>query len=195
MIPDTDKVRVSIDNPELDFPITLSFMRRRELTVDKILSEIERVLQSYQQFVVDETFIIDIVHVQSPYGKGHPKKPYVDIARLLQSKGSVIQIRNQDDLCCARAIVTTIARHEQHPQWNSIRQGCAIQRQLAENLHRKAGVPLQKCGIEEVKRFQAALPQYQIHVLSKDSFNGIIYDGVEGGVPIYLYYHDEHYVF
>lgn len=64
---------------------------------------------------------------------------------------------------------------------------------MAEQLHQKAGVPPQKCGIEEVKKFQAVLPQYQIHVLSKDHFNGIIYDGVEGGVPIYLYFHDEHF--
>lgn len=48
MIPDSDLVRISIDNPELDFPITLEFIPRHELTVDRILSEIERVLQSYQ---------------------------------------------------------------------------------------------------------------------------------------------------
>ena len=193
MIPDTDLVRISMDNPELDFPITLEFMPRRELTAERILSEIERVLQSYQQFVVDETFHIDIVHVQNPHGKGNPKKPYVDISRLLQSKGSVLQIRNQDKLCCARAIVTAIARHENHPQWNSIRKGTGLQKLMAVQLHQKAGVALQKCGIEEVKRFQAVLPQYQIHVLSKDHFNAIIYEGPEGAVPIYLYYHDEHF--
>ncbi|WAR14681.1 ZN358-like protein [Mya arenaria] len=193
VIPVTDLVRISIDNPELDFPITLEFMPRHQLTVDRILSEIERVLQSYQQFVVDEAFNIDIVHVQNPYGKGHSKKPFVDISRLLKSKGSVIQIRNNDELCCARAIVTAKARVENHPEWNNIRQGRSIQQILAEQLHVKAGVPLGKCGIEEVKKFQAALPQYQIHVLSKDHFNGIIYDGLEGGVPIFLYYHDGHY--
>ena len=75
-------VRLSIDNPELELPITLECMRRSELTVEKLLSEIERVLQSYQQFVVNEAFRIDIVHVQNPHEKGHPKKPYLDIARL-----------------------------------------------------------------------------------------------------------------
>ncbi|WAR29495.1 ZN358-like protein [Mya arenaria] len=189
----TDLVRVSLDNPELDFPITLEFMPRYQLTADRILAEIERVLQSYQQFVVDESFRIDIVHVQNPYGKGHKQKAYVDLPKSLQSKRCIIQINNKDDLCCARAIITAIARHENHPQWNSIRQGCAIQRQLAEELHKKAGVPLQRCGIEEVKKFQAVLPNYQIHVLSKEHFNGIIYDGIEGGVPINLYHHDEHF--
>jgi len=63
---------------------------------------------------------------------------------------------------------------------------------LAEQLQHKAGVALRKCGIEEDKKFQAVLLQYQIHVLSKDHFNGLIYDGVEGGVSIHLYYHYEH---
>lgn len=95
---------------------------------------------------------------------------------MLQTKGSVIQIRNQDELCCARAIVITKVRVEKHPQWNNIRQGRFIQRQLPGDLHKNAGVPLQKCGLVEVKRFQAVLPNYQIYVLSKDRFNGIVYD-------------------
>lgn len=66
MIPGTDLVQLSTDNPELDFPITLEFMPCQELTVDKILSEIECVVQSYDQFVIDEAFRIDIVHVQNP---------------------------------------------------------------------------------------------------------------------------------
>ena len=193
MIPGTDLVRISIDNPELDFPIVVEIMQRSSLTVEIILSEIERVLQSYQQFVVDEAFHIDIIHVQNPYGKGHSKKSYVDLSKLLYSKGSVIQIKNNDQLCCARAIVTAIARIEKHPQWDNIRRGYGLQRTLAEQLHKKAGVPLQKCGIEEIKKFQAVLPQYQILVLSKEHFNGIIYDGGEVGVPIYQYYHDQHF--
>ncbi|WAR22343.1 hypothetical protein MAR_016317 [Mya arenaria] len=55
-IPSNDLVRISLNNPELDFPIVLPFMPRSSMTVERILSEIERVLQSYEQFVVDETF-------------------------------------------------------------------------------------------------------------------------------------------
>lgn len=65
--------------------------------------------------------------------------------------------------------------------------------QLAEQLHGVACVPLKKYRLEEVKKFQAILPNYKIYVLSKDHFNGIIYDVIDGGVPIYPYYHDEHF--
>ena len=43
-IPSNDLVRVTIDNPQLDFPIVLHFMRRSEFTVDRLLNEIEKVL-------------------------------------------------------------------------------------------------------------------------------------------------------
>lgn len=161
-IASNDLVRLSIDNPELDFSIVLPFMRRSDMTVDRILSEIERVLQSYEQFVVDETFGMELVHVHMPTGSGYKMRPVVDISKMLESKRSIIQIRNHDELCCARAIVTAIARHEKHPQWDNIRRGYGLQKQLAEELHMKAGVALHTCGIEEVKRFQTVLPKYQI---------------------------------
>ncbi|WAR12282.1 ZN777-like protein [Mya arenaria] len=192
-IPSSDRVRVTMDNPQLDFPIVLRFMKRSELTVDRLLSEIERVLQSYEQFVLDETFGLEFVHVHLPNGSGTRGKPFVDISKLLNNKASVLQIRNTDELCCARAIVTAIARIEKHPQWNNIRLGHHAQKQLALNLHDKAGVPLQRCGIDEVKLFQSALPDYKIVVLSKDHFNAIIYEGQEDGIPIYLYSHNEHF--
>ena len=66
------------------------------------------------------------------------------------------------------ALVTAIARHANHPQWNNIRMGREIQKHLALNLHEKAVVPLAPCGLEEIKKFQTVLPQYQIHVLSKE---------------------------
>ncbi|XP_060588537.1 uncharacterized protein LOC132743952 [Ruditapes philippinarum] len=192
-IPANDLVRVSMDNPELDYPIVLRFMPRSALTVDRLLSEIERVLQSYEQFVVDETFGIELVHVSNVTGSGYRMKPTVDITQMLQNKKSVIQIKNKDELCLARALVTAVARVEKHPQWDNIRRGRQIQQDLAIELHQKADVPLGKCGIEEVKKFQATILNYQIHVVSKAHFNAIIYQGPEGGVPIYIYNHDDHY--
>ena len=63
-----------------------------------------------------------------------------------------------DDLCCARAIVTAIARVENHPKWDNIRRGTQLQRSIAVDLNNKAEVALKQCGIEEVKNFQIVLP-------------------------------------
>jgi hypothetical protein len=64
---------------------------------------------------------------------------------------------------------------------------------LAVALHQKANVPLGKCGIEELKRFQSALTNYQVHVVSKAHFNAIVYQGPEEAVPIYIYNNDDHF--
>ena len=34
---------------------------------------------------------------------------------------------------------------------------------------------------------------YQIHVISREHFNGIVYHGPTAEKKIYLYYHDNHY--
>ena len=46
-----DLFRLTITTPELDFPISIKFMKKSGLTVEVVLSEIERVLQSFEQFV------------------------------------------------------------------------------------------------------------------------------------------------
>jgi len=114
-------------------------------------------------------------------------RPIGDISKILESKRSIILSRNQVELCCARVIVTVIARHELHPQLNSTRNGRYIRDKWANDLHDRDNVPLRECGIEEVNRFQAVLAKYQLFVLSKDHFNSIVYSGPEGGIPLHLY--------
>ena len=96
-------------------------------------------------------------------------------------------------MLCARAVVTAKAKIDGHEQWNSIRQSRRIQEELALKLHVKAGVPLHQCGIEDVKTFQLFLVGYQIHVISREHFNGIVYHAPTAEKKIYLYYHDNHY--
>lgn len=189
----SDIVRFSVQCPELDFPITILFIRVSQLNSYRLLSEIERVLQSFKQFVLDESLDIEIVHVSLPSGGVGKRCKFVNIDKLIQTKKCFIQINNKDELCCARAIVTAKARLEEHPTWESIRHGGKLQTVLAENLHREAGVPLHRCGISEIKMFQEVVSGYQINIISKDHFNGIIYSGPEAEKRIYLYHHEEHY--
>lgn len=74
-----------------------------------------------------------------------------------------------------------------------IPSGLSIQRTLAEELHNLANVPLRQCDLNDVKTFQSALPGYQINIVSKESFNAIVYQGPEAEKKIYMYHHDNHY--
>ena len=49
------------------------------------------------------------------------------------------------------------------------------------------------CGIPEVKKFQAALPDYQLNVISKEHLNALVFSGPEAEKHLYLYHHDNHY--
>lgn len=71
------------------------------LNSDSLLSEIERVLQSFEQFVLDESLDIEIVHVSLPSGGVGKRCRFVKIDKLIQTKTCFIQINNKDDLCCA----------------------------------------------------------------------------------------------
>lgn len=175
----TDLIRMSVQCPELDFPITIPFMKVSQLSVETLLHEIERVLQSYEQFVLDGTLETEMTHVELPTGGTKNLSKYVDLERFLKTKQCILTIKNKDDICCARALVTTKEKLEKREKWNSIRLGKKIQEQLAIELHTLANVPHQKCGIEEIKQFQTVMPEYQIHIISKGHFNGIIFHGTE----------------
>ena len=95
--------------------------------------------------------------------------------------------------CVARAIVTAIARLEGFSNYRSYKDGGPFQRTKALDLHHEAGVLLTPCGIDEIKLFQAVLPDYQLVMVSGDHFDAIIYKGPEMEKPVYLYYHSRHY--
>lgn len=91
----------------------------------------------------------------------------------------MIIIKNKDDLCFARALVSTKAYVDQDPRYENISQGRGQQGHLAYMLHQETGVPEGPCGLPEIQRIQEHLgPQgYQIK----------IFEGVCGA----LWYHDE----
>ena len=188
-----DLVRVVVQSPSLDYPIIIPFLRLQELTADRFMSEIERVQQSNEEFVIDESLIIELSHVDMPDGRAQKRCKFVNTEKFLYNKKCIIHIQNDDDLCCARAIVSAKAKLDQHVKWNSIRLGKLLQEELAIQLHYQASVPIKTCGVEGKKKCQDVLPDYQIQVVSQDHFNAIIYKGPESEKKLYLYHHDSHY--
>ncbi|XP_052806406.1 uncharacterized protein LOC128235642 [Mya arenaria] len=188
-----DLVRLTVQSPSLDYPIVVPFIRVPQLTVDRFMAEIERVLQSNEDFVIDESLLFEVTMVEMPKGGAQKRCHFVNTDKFLQNKKCIIRIQNNDDLCRARAIVTAKARIEKHHKWESIRKGGKLQEKLAIQLHEQACVVPGKCGIEEIQKFQSVLTDYQINVVSGDHFNGIIYSGPETELKVYLYFHNEHY--
>ena len=193
---ENDLVRFVLQSKSLNYPISLPFMPRHELNAERIMGEVQRVLQSNENVNLQDGMQVHLVHVGMPQGgvSSRKRKHYgFQLSKFLDTKQCVLRIRNKDLLCLARALVTDMARQEKHPEWNSIRLGCKQQRLLAQRLHQKAGVPEGLCGLPEVVKFQGVVEDYQIVVLSADHFNAIIFEGPKREKQIYLYLHNSHY--
>ena len=197
-----DKVRFVLRSDQLDTPISIPFMFVPQLTPERVFSQIERVVQSNREFRLNDTVIVDILHVEVPQGRGRSrlKRDILDIREYLRKKGSVITIQNNDNLCLARALVVAVAKVENAPSYkNLIRSDRSMQGKEAKKLHAAANVPLGPCGIPEVKMFQKYLTKYEINIVSGNQDNAIIYPPKTGNnnnnnvTPIYLYLHDNHY--
>ena len=196
----TDQVRFVLSSNQLQTPIALPFCPLEELTTEKVLSHVEKVVQSNEEFRLNTTVNIDVIRVEMPQGSGKSKRKrdIVNIRDYLKKKGSVITINNKDNLCLARALAVSIARIEKDPRYRGMREGNGIQRERAFDLHEVANVPLGPCGLREVELFQQHLVNYQIIVVSGDQNNAIIYPPHPPTNPnpeksIYLYYQANHY--
>ena len=211
---ENDLIRFVLRTEQLDTPISLPFMSVSKLTPERLYSQIERVVQSHQEFRLNESVIIDIVHVEMPEGSAKRKRDTVDLESLpegsgkrkrdtidlesyLKNKRSVIRIRNNDDLCLARALAVAIAKADGDKRYSQLaNHRKPSQKKAACELHEKAGVPFGPCGIPEVKQFQKHLPEYEINIVSSDHENGIIYPERPTDTEakrLYLYLHSNHY--
>lgn len=139
-----------------------------------MLERMSQVLNSNEQFRIDDTFHIEITHVRNPgTGSGRNKNQpgLTPVELLLRRKKNVIRISNNDNLCCARAIVTAKAHQDYgsgHWITRSCKRGFPLQQQYAQELHREANVPQGPCGLREIQLFQNALSEYQLIVIDAE---------------------------
>ena len=193
-IPEHDQVRFVLHSPQLETPISLPFMALSRLTTERVLAQIERVIQSNHEFRLNDSVKVNLVHVEMPNGGTGTKRSEINLEKHLAKKGSIIRIQNKDDLCLARALIVSIAKIENDSRYKSIvDHRCSLQTRLAHDLHQKASVPIGSCGIDEVKQFQAYLTDYQINIVSKEHQNSIIFSGPDKEKRIYLFLHDNHF--
>ena len=195
----TDQVRFVLRSEQLETPISLSYMSVERLTTEQVFAALERVIQSNEEFRLNDTVTIDINHVKLPQGSGRKRnRTTFNIDDFLNKKGSVVRIKNDDDICLARALVVARAKKENDPRYNYIKDSRKpLQREKALELHRAAKVPLGPCDLNEVVLFQQHLTDYQIVIISGDHNNSIIYpppdEATDEKPHLTLYLHDGHF--
>ena len=164
---------LSLSNP------SLSFLPLSHLTTERVVAEIERVIQSNCEFRLNDSVQVNLIHVEMPNGGMGTKRSEINLEKHLAKKGSIIRIQTKDETCLARALVS-IAKIENDNRYRYIAgHRKPLQARLALDLHERANVSIGLCGLDEVKQFQSYLTEYQINIVSKEHQNSIIYSGPE----------------
>ena len=167
--------------------------------VDGILQQMARVLNSNKNFEMNDSFQLLFTQVRTPpRGSGHKRKMkpgHRHPETFKRIKQSAISIKNKDDLCCARAIVTAKAKVDEHSNWEGFKKGRRIQLQQAQLLHHEADVPFGPCGYPELEKFSKAPSLYDYQLVLVDETRG--YKVCSFGPPrdkqLVLLYSGQHY--
>jgi ferredoxin len=187
-----DKLRVMIKSDALKAPISTRMIPAIQMTSNRVLSEVTKVLQSNENIPLNESFTIDLVAVRQPIGSGKSLK-VLDYNKDSLVKKSIITIRNKDKLCCGRAIAVGQAMADKHPKLKQFKNGQLIQKQVALKLYKRANVLPGPCGLRDISKFQGVLGGYQIVVIDFNARNSVIYEGPRGSKKIVLYKHGDHF--
>ena len=177
--------------------------------VDQVFQNLQNTLNSQEAFAMDDTFRIEVTTV-APRTAHRGSKPrrkkigYIGAEDFLLKNKSVIRINNQkDQLCAPRAIVAAKAavdypaKHGTRTQLTKAHANTSDrpQQQAAYHLCKEAGVPEGPVGPEELKKFQAVLPNHRLLCVHLNRNNEVVAycPHSPDKKDIVILYYDEHY--
>ena len=175
----------------------------RSVRLHELLEQLAGKLNSNESFQRNQSFEVNVVFVKKPQ-PGRGKKNRNPGQRCLDNenkrKRCIIPIRNNDELCCPRAIATMIARCRRDESndalfnYRYMKEGKKIQEDAARELCQQAGVDPGPCGWDELHKFQEYLkPEYQLLVMCRTKPFFLIYKGPPAPKQICLLKSDDHY--
>ncbi|KAL4131304.1 hypothetical protein QTP88_008637 [Uroleucon formosanum] len=191
-----DLINIIVMNPSLKN--TISTGMKSDNFLNNLKSIISNILTSDETIDITETtFQVQLVKI--PRGSNQTK--IINLSENIKTKNSIIQINNDDNLCCPRAIVVALSTqtnkilgHELDS--NKIKQlkiGRKIQKDLALELcnmlteYNEEGFTL-----NDIKNVELAL-DIQINVICAENLNTLIYKGDDKETKIYLYKNGNHF--
>ena len=188
---DSDMVGITIRNEVnvQDKVIGLSFRRKDQISADVILSVWEKVTQSNSRFNALDTLVLQVHSVKMPVGFGRAVKtrgrPLFVLAHL---KRSIVEVKSETN-CLAHAILISIAKITNDPNYTTYRKGRKLGT-VVNQLLQTTGINLDRGGgIRELEQFQKHFKDYRIVVFSGLNCEKIYYDGqVESEKRINLLY-------
>ena len=168
-----DKIQFNIETSGLSKSFYTHLMFVDDFHIETMLSCIEKVIKSNENFIIDSTTRIGFTTCLNPSGAGY--KAVATLEDNLKKK-CVIAIRNADEIYMARALVVGLAVLNDDPMNRNIKEGRSEQKEQAMHLLKRLGLPTTRLGLDSVAKIEEYL---KISILVVDWFNGnkVIYPG------------------
>ncbi len=199
-----DRVGMSFRNNKFDEnPIYIGLIRFDQLGPDVVFDHIIKVFGSNKEFFLNGYLEVTFDHIQMPHGSGRIVRSFGETnADFILKKASFMKYTIpegkrfkkylNDGYCLPYALVIARAYDEfsllpkstrKHSYYNKYQTRFKGLREKAEELCRLAGVviPKEGCTFDEVKQFQAILPEYQLVVYGADSKTPKYFDSSYSG--------------
>lgn len=210
-VPDRDRFYVSLGSDRLRnasnaFFVTAGEWRQDALRAKTLLENLSKMLNSDEQFEMDDSFKLSVVHARPP-PRGTGKRKYTpghqSNVRFKQMKRSVIKMpRDEQGWCAARAIVTAkalhLAGHDRHERdaWIDVRRKTTVARRqhAAQRLADEVRLAPGAWGPDGLTLVAMApsLYDYKILVVDASRAYSVIPFG-HGDIQLGLLYDDGHY--
>ena len=155
-VPENSHVRLRIENDVLRYPIWTPPILKSQITVDRWMDVINRVLQSCETFNLGDGFEVAVDYVEIPNGGCLRDVPTL-LRNKLKNKRCIVQIKNQDDLCMARCLVIGRAHADGDKKlyYKLHHDNPRMQTTLAKSLVMKAGLPERRYTLADIPAFEA----------------------------------------
>ena len=186
-------LRFVIQNEELPNAISTKFNKVENFK----LGDLENVINilEYRAIPIEKCKIV-VQSVKIPTGKGRLYLTKDTVSR----KGCIITVKNDDTICLARAVVTSLANlHSERWSKTQLKNGFnssrKLQRDQATKLLEEANVEINNYGndLSDIEKFAKHLG-IEINIIDAEQFNSIIYTANRGSEDkIYLLKNRNHF--
>ncbi|KAE9522228.1 hypothetical protein AGLY_017373 [Aphis glycines] len=191
-----DRLSIALFNPNIKTPIYTG-MRSDDIIVN-LKSIINGLLTSNEEIDITETtFQVQVVSMP----RGSKGDKIINLSKDINTKRSIIQIKNDDNLCCPRAIVVALSTQtnnilDHELDSNKIKQlkiGRKIQKDLTLELCNMLTEYNEKgFTFDDIKNVEHVL-DIQVNVICAEHLNTLIYKGEDKKTKIYLYKNGYHF--
>ncbi|OQV19435.1 hypothetical protein BV898_06549 [Hypsibius exemplaris] len=201
--------RIVFEGSTLERPIWCPPTMKSQLSIERWMAEVERVLMSHEQFTLADNFSVRVERAKL-VGAGCIPGDSDLISQQVKSFRCVFQFKNEDNLCLARALVVAKAHADIDESTPELRkESMRVYKNLGRatgpmrGSQKKAALELVRlAGITDIKdpytladlpKFEAVLLGYQITVLSFTNGKGIIFKSEATGKPLMLLQRNNHF--